>query len=132
MTPSRVLGLFGLTIGVLVVGVLAPRSARAEPPTWNPQGKESPEPYGYDVYSAPDLPLGYVDPDDPPARFAVPLPKRPGAGLLAVTTTVDRSAYSWFGAIVVTAAVSQGDRPSPTATRSRWCPPSIPASAPPA
>ena len=43
--------------------------AEDPPGFWNPWNKESPEPYGYDVYSAPDLPLGFVDPDDPPAQL---------------------------------------------------------------
>lgn len=89
----------------------APRNAGDDrnptPELWNPQGKESPEPYGYDVHTAPDLPWGYVDPDDPPAM----LDPMPLGGTLTVITTVDRPAYSWFGAIDVTAEVREGSVP---------------------
>src|SRR5690606_18133054 len=129
--------------------------ATTPPALWNPQGKESPEPYGYDVYTAPDLPWGYVDPADPPAvldssifapalrdpsvhdpAFRDPTLRDPTLGDpalrdpelrdpndpdrvhrtgrrggLDVTTTVDRTAYSWFGAIEVTADVRISDAP---------------------
>ncbi len=84
-------------------------SESATPRTWNPWGKESPEPYGYDVTTAPDLPLGYVDPEDPPALFDASLAllcTRANRSTLTVVTSCDRTAYSWFGAITVTADVS--------------------------
>lgn len=98
-------------IGLFMVTAASSSRVHAEPELWNPQGKESPEPYGYDVYTAPDLPWGYVDPEDPPATLDVPAPLGAGAGVLDVTTTVDRTAYSWFGAIEVTAHVQTGGFP---------------------
>ena len=71
---------------------------------WNPWNKESPEPYGYDVYTAPDLPLGQVDPNDPPAVIEL-VRIDPARSILSVTTSIDRTAYSWFGAVTVTAEV---------------------------
>lgn len=88
----------------------------ADPATWNPWNKESPEPYGYDVETAPDLPLGVVDPDDPPGV----LPADPyreqrlsdaRRAVLDLTTSLDRSAYAWFGRLTVTVAVEQAGLP---------------------
>lgn len=76
---------------------------------WNPWNKESPEPYGYDVYTAPDLPLGHVNPEDPPATLP-DLPFDPLA-TLTVITNVDRTSYSWYGAATVTADVTLGGNP---------------------
>lgn len=74
---------------------------------WNPWDKESPEPYGYDVYTAPDLPLGSVDPDDPPATLGIS-PIDPERATLSIVPSIDRSSYSWFGAAEITAEVTDG------------------------
>jgi len=100
-------------------GVIGPddpgeRTAQERPRTWNPFQKESPEPYGYDVYDAPDLPLGHVDPHDPPAVLppASGFPTDPRLAVLEVTTAVDRTSYSWFGTITVTAEVRREGLPT--------------------
>lgn len=72
--------------------------------TWNPWGKESPEPYGYDVATAPDLPFGSVDPEDPPATLP-DRPPDPRPAVLEVVIQLDRTVYSWFGTITATAEV---------------------------
>ncbi|MBK8231210.1 MAG: T9SS type A sorting domain-containing protein [Candidatus Eisenbacteria bacterium] len=105
---ARLLCLWSLALspGALWAEATEPTSPR----TWNPWGKESPEPYGYDVRTAPDLPLGHVDAGDPPAQLGAEV-IAPALGAswraaLTVSTNVDRTAYSWFGTAVVTADVS--------------------------
>lgn len=88
-------------------------AAQALPRTWNPEGKESPEPYGYDVTTAPDLPPGTVDPGDPPALLADPAPTDPRFAVLEVVTAIDQTTYSWFGRITVSADVQREGIPSP-------------------
>ncbi len=99
-------------IGILVVLAWS-GPASAATPTWNPWGKESPEPYGYDVTTAADQPLGVENPEDPPARLPDPPPSDPRFAVLTVATTVDRTAYSWFGRITVTADVQAEGVPAP-------------------
>lgn len=118
MTPSRPLFLRALPGSaplLLAFGLLllpsGPPLAQTPPRTWNPWNKESPEPYGYDVETAPDLPLGYVDPADPPDSLAAGLLSR--FTDLAVVTTVDRTAYSWFGTVSVSAEVRRDGIPLP-------------------
>lgn len=96
--------LFVALLASLAVGVAW---AESTPPTWNPWGKESPEPYGYDVATAPDLPLGFVDPNDPPASLTIASPTDPFRAALDVVTSIDRTAYSWYGRVTVTADVSE-------------------------
>ncbi len=101
-------------IGVgIVIGLACATAAQAAPQTWNPWGKESPEPYGYDVVTAPDLPLGFVDPADPPARLPDQASPDPRFAVLGVSTAIDRTTYSWFGRITVTAEVQREGMPSP-------------------
>lgn len=99
----------------LPAGASASPSSNPPPATWNPWGKESPEPYGYDVETAPDLPLGHVDPNDPPAMLTEPAFSVPAAAWqrapLSVTVTLDRTSYSWFGRLRVTADVRLGGNP---------------------
>jgi len=87
--------------------------ARNHAPTCNPWNKESPDPCGYDVYTAPDLPLGFVDPEDPPAILEPRPPLDSRFAVLSVMTSVDRNAYSWFGTITVTAEVARDGSPLP-------------------
>jgi len=92
------------SLAVFAVFLSQVASAEDTPLLWNPWDKESPEPYGYDVYTEPDLPLGYVDPNDPPATLDR-TPLEPSRAVLSVETAVDRTSYSWFGDVTVTAEV---------------------------
>ncbi len=77
--------------------------------------KETPEPYGAGLELFPPGPpdsVGVVDPDDPPAILDLPDPG-PRGRILDVQTTVDRSAYSWFGSIEVSAFVRRDGSPVP-------------------
>lgn len=120
--PALLLALLGLAATLPTTVATASAATIATLPTsladpashgrlWNPERKESPEPYGYDVYGAPDLPLGSVDPADPPATLLI-VPPDPARAVLDVTTTLDRTACSWFGALTVTASVSAGGAPA--------------------
>lgn len=113
MARVRIAGFaFALTSLVYIVALAQSAAAALDPPrTWNPWNKESPEPYGYDVASAPDLPLGHVDPADPPAVMPSPPPVDPRTAVLQVVTAVDRTAYSWFGMATVTADVRREGAP---------------------
>ncbi|MEZ4650845.1 MAG: T9SS type A sorting domain-containing protein [Candidatus Eisenbacteria bacterium] len=96
-----------IAAGGILVGSLHTAIAADPPPTWNPWDKESPEPYGYDVYTAADLPLGIVDPTDPPATLD--LDRIPAErATLTVTPGLDRTSYSWFGSARITAEVRDG------------------------
>lgn len=74
--------------------------------------KESPEPFGAGLELVPPGPpdsVGVIAPEDPPAVLA-PGPQGlprfgPGGRALEVETTVDQTAYSWFGTITVSALV---------------------------
>ncbi len=106
MTPAPLSFAVSLLLGVALSAVHdGAVFAQTPPRTWNPSAKESPEPYGYDVYTAPDLPLGIVDPNDPPAVLTIAAPADPRLAALGVVTNVDRTSYTWYGTILVTADV---------------------------
>jgi hypothetical protein len=109
---ARPPGRHQVLIGIgLVIGLASATAAQAAPQTWNPWAKENPEPYGYPVTTEPNLPLGFVDPADPPALLSDEAPPDPRLAVLGVATAIDRTAHSWFGRITVTTDVQREGMP---------------------